>query len=189
MASFSTSSAHGATIRFGSFDVAIDGAEGSLTGVVFGHPEPNISDRAPRIRGATATSQGQLGPRRSAATQPAPRKASIAVTPGATNKGGPRRASPSTVGARSVALLHAAKYQQAMRRYHDRNVKSRTLQVGDLVLRRVQSNKGRHKLSPPWEGPFIVDRVLRPGTVKLKDEDGRPISNAWNIEQLRRFFP
>jgi hypothetical protein len=29
--------------------------------------------------------------------------------------------------------------------------------------------------------PFIVDQVLRPGTYKLKDEDGRPITNAWNI--------
>ena len=55
-----------------------------------------------------------------------------------------------------MALLHSAKYQQALRRYHDRNVRKRAFQVGDLVLRRVQSNVGRHKLFPPWEGPFIV---------------------------------
>ena len=91
--------------------------------------------------------------------------------------------------ARDVALLHSAKYQQAMRRYHERNIRSREFQVGDLVLRRIQSNQGRHKLSPPWEGPFIVDQVLRPGTFKLKHEDGRVISNAWNIEKLRRFYP
>ena len=80
-------------------------------------------------------------------------------------------------------------YQQAMRRYHGHNIRSWEFQVGDLVLRRIQSNQGRHKLSPPWEGPFIIDQVLCPGTFKLKHEDGRVISNAWNIEQLRRFYP
>ena len=39
--------------------------------------------------------------------------------------------------ARDVALLHSIKYQLALRRYHDRNMKSRGFSVGDLVLRRV----------------------------------------------------
>jgi transposase InsO family protein len=37
--------------------------------------------------------------------------------------------------ARDVALLHSARYQQSLRRYHARGVRSRDLQVGDLVLR------------------------------------------------------
>ena len=61
--------------------------------------------------------------------------------------------------------------------------------VGDLVLRLVQSNKNRHKLSPPWEGPYVVVEVLRPGTYKLKTINGEVFVNAWNIEQLRRFYP
>ena len=36
--------------------------------------------------------------------------------------------------ARDVALLHSAKYQQALRRYHDRNVRERAFRVSDLVL-------------------------------------------------------
>jgi hypothetical protein len=36
---------------------------------------------------------------------------------------------------RDVALLRCAKYQQALRRYHERNVHSREFHVGDLVLR------------------------------------------------------
>jgi hypothetical protein len=91
--------------------------------------------------------------------------------------------------ARDVVLLYSARYQHAMRCYHSRTVWKRAFQVEDLVLRRVQSNKGSHKLSPLWEGPFIIDQVLRPGTYKLKDEAGRLITNAWNIEQLRRFYP
>jgi hypothetical protein len=37
--------------------------------------------------------------------------------------------------ARDVALLHSMRYQQSLRRYHARGVRSRDLQVGDLVLR------------------------------------------------------
>jgi hypothetical protein len=37
--------------------------------------------------------------------------------------------------ARDVALLHSARYQQALRRYHSRRVRGRALSVGDLVLR------------------------------------------------------
>jgi hypothetical protein len=61
--------------------------------------------------------------------------------------------------------------------------------VGDLVLRHVQGNKDRHKLSPPWEGLFIVAEVLRPGTYKMQTSEGEVFTNAWNIEQLRHFYP
>jgi ribonuclease HI/transposase InsO family protein len=37
--------------------------------------------------------------------------------------------------ARDVALLYSGRYQQSLRRYHARGVRSRDLQVGDLVLR------------------------------------------------------
>ena len=62
--------------------------------------------------------------------------------------------------ARDVALLKSAKYQQVLRRYHSRHVRGQAFEVGDLVLRRVQSTQGRHKLSSPWEGPFVVSKVL-----------------------------
>jgi hypothetical protein len=56
-----------------------------------------------------------------------------------------------------------------------------------LVLRLIQSNKNRHKLSLPWEGPFIIAEVLRPGSYKLQTPDGEVFTNAWDIEQLRCF--
>jgi transposase InsO family protein len=91
--------------------------------------------------------------------------------------------------ARDMALLRGAKYQQALRHYHERNVRPREFHVGDLVLRRVQCSKDRHKLSPPWQGSFIIHEVLRPGTYKIQYEDGRVFTNAWNIEHLRPFYP
>ena len=51
--------------------------------------------------------------------------------------------------ARDIALLCLAKYQQALRRYHSQRVWDQAFNVGDLVLRLVQSNKDRHKLSLP----------------------------------------
>jgi hypothetical protein len=59
---------------------------------------------------------------------------------------------------RDMALLHSAQYQQFLRRYHARGVWSRDLQVGDLVLRLRQDARGRHKLTPPWEGPLVKAR-------------------------------
>jgi hypothetical protein len=91
--------------------------------------------------------------------------------------------------ARDVALLHSARYQQSLRRYHARRVRPRGFQVGDLVLRLRQDARGRHKLTPPWEGPFIIAKILKPETDKLANDQGEVYSNAWNIEQLRRFYP
>ena len=66
---------------------------------------------------------------------------------------------------------------------------SQAFNVRDLVLRLVQSNKNRHKLSPLWEGPYVVAEVLRPGAYKLRTINDEVFINAWNIEQLRRFYP
>jgi hypothetical protein len=91
--------------------------------------------------------------------------------------------------ARDAVVLRSTKYQQDLRRYHDRTVRDLSFNVGDLVLRRATSTKDRHKLSPPWEGPYIIAEVLRPGAYKIKDADGNVLTNAWNIEKLRKFYP
>ena len=61
--------------------------------------------------------------------------------------------------------------------------------MGDLVLRRVLSREGLHKLSPMWEGLFKVIHVSRPGTARLETQDGIPIQNASNIQHLWKFYP
>nr|AAM00949.1 Putative retroelement [Oryza sativa Japonica Group]AAP52913.1 retrotransposon protein, putative, Ty3-gypsy subclass [Oryza sativa Japonica Group] len=90
--------------------------------------------------------------------------------------------------AREAALIRSARYLQGLRRYHNRNVRSRAFLVGDLVLRKIQTTRDRHKLSPLWEGPFIISEVTRPGSYRLKREDGTLVDNSWNIEHLRRFY-
>jgi hypothetical protein len=82
-----------------------------------------------------------------------------------------------------------ARYRQALKRYQERSVRSRELQVDDLVLWWVLTQEGANKLSPGWEGPFHVTQVCRLGCVRLATEDGEPLHNPWNIEHLRKFYP
>ena len=86
-----------------------------------------------------------------------------------------------------MALIQSTIYQQDLRRFHDRNVKSRAFQEGDLVLRVDQQKP--HKLAPTWEGPFIVTRFLHNGAYHLYNVD-RQIDEprAWNAELLRPFY-
>ena len=57
------------------------------------------------------------------------------------------------------------------------------------MLRLRQDARGRHKLTPPWEGSFVIAKVLKPETYTLANSQGEVYSNAWNIRQLRRFYP
>jgi transposase InsO family protein len=51
--------------------------------------------------------------------------------------------------ARCAALVQSARYLEGIRRYHDRNAKERSFNVGDLVLRRIQNTEGLHKAKLP----------------------------------------
>jgi hypothetical protein len=73
----------------------------------------------------------------------------------------------STEEHRMAALMRHTRHEQQLRRYNDRNVRERSFNVGDLVLRGIQATKGMHKLCTPWEGPFIVTEVVSPSTYRL----------------------
>jgi hypothetical protein len=90
--------------------------------------------------------------------------------------------------ARCAALVQSTRYLEGIRRYHDRNVKERSFNVDDLVLRRIQNTEGLHKLSSPWVGPFTVVKVTEPGSYRLQTLKGEDINNSWNIDQLCRFY-
>jgi hypothetical protein len=90
--------------------------------------------------------------------------------------------------ARCAALVQLARYLEGIRRYHDRNVKERSFNVGDLVLRRIQNTERLHKLSSPLEGPFTVAKVTGPGSYCLQTLEDEDVRNSWNINQLCRFY-
>lgn len=88
-----------------------------------------------------------------------------------------------------LALAHSTIYQQNLRSYHNHQVRGRAFTEGDLVLQLSQKIEGKHKLSPLWEGPFIISKVLQNGAYRLynlnkKDEEPR----TWNADLLRWFY-
>ena len=97
---------------------------------------------------------------------------------------------------RELAEVKSAIYQQDLQRYHSRRIKTRTFQEGDLVLRLIQEKDGMHKLSSPWEGPFVVSKNLFNGSYYLIDMREKEKTHTcmeetlrpWNIAQLRPYY-
>ena len=88
-----------------------------------------------------------------------------------------------------ITYVRTAKYLEGLQRYYNCNIKGHSFAVGDLVLRRKQKIEGLHKLSSPWEGPYVVKEITRPGSYRLSDLEGVDVPNSWHIEHLIRFYP
>jgi hypothetical protein len=76
---------------------------------------------------------------------------------------------------RDLAAQRSTIYQQNLHRYHSRRVRKCSFKEGDLVLRLKQQKS--HKLSPPWEGPFVISKALLNGSycfVDIRELDKRP---------------
>ena len=97
---------------------------------------------------------------------------------------------------RDIAAARLAIYQQDLRRYHSRRVRTRTFQEGDLVLRLIQDQTDMHKLSLPWEGPFVVSKNLHNGSYYLIDvrehkdscKSEEETKRPWNIALPRPYY-
>ena len=90
---------------------------------------------------------------------------------------------------RMITYIRTTKYLEGLRTYYNCNIKGRSFSIGDLNLRRKQKTEGMHKLSSPWEGPYMVKEVTRLGSYRLCDMEGADIPNSWLIEHLIRFYP
>jgi len=100
--------------------------------------------------------------------------------------------------ARELALSRTAIYQQKLRHYHSKRIRPLSFREGDLVLRRIQRTAGQHKLSSPWEGPFIVSKALHNNAYYLidaqkpqkrkRDASGEETERPWNAALLRPFY-
>ena len=100
--------------------------------------------------------------------------------------------------ARELAASRSAIYQQNLRRYHSRKVCPRVFREGDLILRLVQRTSNVHKLTPPWEGPFIISKALHNDSYYLidaqepkegvKDTSDEETKRPWNVALLRPFY-
>ena len=90
-----------------------------------------------------------------------------------------------------IATIRLASYQHQMKRGHDKNIRPRSFQVGDLVLRKLVANTRNPndgKLGPNWEGPYKVTSFARVGAYRLTDLNGKSVLRPWNICNLKKYF-
>ena len=90
-----------------------------------------------------------------------------------------------------AAAMRIASYKQRFANLYNRQVKPRTFQDGDLVLRRVfenTANPADGKFQPNWEGQYTVVRVGVAGSYAFNKLDRTPIPIMWNATHLKRYY-
>ncbi|XP_073271456.1 uncharacterized protein [Primulina huaijiensis] len=82
-------------------------------------------------------------------------------------------------------------YQARLSRAFNKKVRSRSFQVGDLVLavRRpiITTHRTGNKFTSKWDGSYVVKEVYTNGAYKLVDEDGLRIGSI-NGKFLKRYY-
>jgi hypothetical protein len=86
------------------------------------------------------------------------------------------------------ALTNVQKYQESLKRYYNKSVVLRELEIRDLVLKEDIWTKDKHKFSLPWEGPFKVMGIATPGAYVLAEVDGGMLPNTWNVDKLHKYY-
>ena len=92
---------------------------------------------------------------------------------------------------RETSLIRMAAQQQIVARSFNKNVKAKTFQLGDWVLRKAfqnTKNPADGKLAPPWEGPYEITQVIGNGAYRLTDQQGNPVPRSWNATHLRKYY-
>jgi hypothetical protein len=89
---------------------------------------------------------------------------------------------------RNTVLANVRKYQASLKRYYNKSVVPRELNVKDLVLKKDIRNRDNHKFSSPYDGPFIIVDEVAPGAYVLAEIDGGMLPNTWNTDQLRKYY-
>jgi hypothetical protein len=87
------------------------------------------------------------------------------------------------------AVANLLKYQEETRKWRNKKVSLKKIQVGDFVLKRRKNADSVGKLQFVWEGPYIVTSSVRDRAFRLKDEEGMELPHLWNVDNLCKFFP
>jgi hypothetical protein len=88
----------------------------------------------------------------------------------------------------NTALSNVCKYQEALKKYYNKRVVQRELNIGNLVLKKDIRTKDKHKFSTPWEGSFIIVDVVASGAYVLAEVDVDMLLNTLNADQLRKYY-
>ncbi|GAA0145333.1 hypothetical protein LIER_05554 [Lithospermum erythrorhizon] len=53
---------------------------------------------------------------------------------------------------------------------------------------RASANGKPGKLESPWEGPYLVRRIVGPVTYELETLEGRQVPRSWNACHLSKYY-
>ena len=87
--------------------------------------------------------------------------------------------------------MKAVARQMVVAQYFNKQVKARIFEEGDLVLRNYRASRPareQRKLSPTWEGPYLVSSVIEKRSYRLQTIDGKNVPNSWNAQHLKKYF-
>jgi hypothetical protein len=88
----------------------------------------------------------------------------------------------------NTALANVGKYQESLKRYYNKSVVQRELNIRNLVLKKDIRTKDKHKFSSLWEGPIIIVDIAAPGSYALVEVDDSIFPNMWNVDQLHNYY-
>jgi hypothetical protein len=80
------------------------------------------------------------------------------------------------------AVQNLLKYQEETRKWRNKKVSLKNIQVGDFILKRKKNANVVGKFQFAWEGPYVVSSSVRDGAFHLKDGAGVELLHSWNVE-------
>jgi hypothetical protein len=89
---------------------------------------------------------------------------------------------------RNTTLAIVRKYQETLKRYYNKSVVPRELNIGDLLLKKDIRTEDKHKFSSPCEGQFIMVDIAALGAYVLGEVDGAMLPDTWNADQLHKYY-
>jgi hypothetical protein len=88
----------------------------------------------------------------------------------------------------NTVLINVQKYHESIKKYYNKSVVQRELNIGDLVLKKDIRTRDKHKFSSTREGTFIIVDVAAPRAYVLTKVDGAMLPNTWNIDQPCKYY-
>jgi hypothetical protein len=70
------------------------------------------------------------------------------------------------------------KYQESLKKYYNKSVVHRELNIRDLVLKKDICTRDKHKFLSPWEDSFIILDVAAQGAYVLSEVDDAMLPNT-----------
>ena len=87
-----------------------------------------------------------------------------------------------------TALCHGQLYHKRMKRYFHKKVKPNEFREDDLVLREIMSFNAdsRGKLTPKFEGPYVIKKAFSGGALILETMDGEEFPHPVNADAVKK---